>query len=121
VTEKSDFLDPKLTLAELGVQLMLPELSQHGPQVLFLLFCGLGVDQYIVDEDYDTLVHLIHEDLVRHVHEVRRAISPAKRHDCVLVLPRPGYKRRLVDVLRANLHLVITRQEINLAKVFGLP
>jgi hypothetical protein len=48
-------------------------------------------------------------------------IGLAKRHDCVLVLPIPGYKRRLVDVLWANLHLVITLSEINLAEVFGLP
>jgi hypothetical protein len=53
---------------------MLLELSQHDPQVLLVLFSGFGEDQYVVNEDYDTLAQLIHEYLVHHVHEVRRGI-----------------------------------------------
>jgi hypothetical protein len=75
MTQKRDFLHPELTLAELGVQLVLSELPQHDLQVFLVLLCRLGVNQYIVDEDDDTLVQLIHEDLVHHVHEVCRGIG----------------------------------------------
>jgi hypothetical protein len=60
---------------------MLSKLSQHDPQVPFMPLCGLGEDQYVVNEDDDTLVQLIHEYLVHHVREVRRGIRKTERYD----------------------------------------
>jgi hypothetical protein len=69
----------------------------------------------------DTLVQLIHEYLVHHVHEVRWGIRKTERYDSVLVLSIPGHKRSPVDVLWSNLHLVIALSETNLAEELGLP
>jgi hypothetical protein len=55
MTEKGDFLHPELTLAKFGIQLLLPELPQHYPYVLLMLFCSPGENQYVINEDDDTL------------------------------------------------------------------
>jgi hypothetical protein len=49
MTQKSHFLEPELTLAELCVQLMLSQLLQHKPQMLLMLFLILGSDQDIIN------------------------------------------------------------------------
>ena len=56
MTEEWNLVNPKLALAELSIQLMLPQSLQHEPQMLFMLFLSLGEDQNIINENH-------HEDI----------------------------------------------------------
>jgi hypothetical protein len=58
MSKKRNFLQPKSTLAEFGVKLMVPKSLQNNPEVPRMLFFTLGIDQDIVNEDNDKLVQL---------------------------------------------------------------
>jgi hypothetical protein len=53
--KETDFLQPKLTLAELGIQLMASKLFQNNSQMLGMLFFTTRVDQDVINEDDDKL------------------------------------------------------------------
>jgi hypothetical protein len=55
VSEKRDLLQPEITLAELGIQLMFTELLQHQPQVFFMFFLTPIEYQYIINEYHNKL------------------------------------------------------------------
>ena len=78
MSEESNFLQPKLTLAELGVQLMFPELLENQTQMLLMLLFILRVDQYIGNEHHDELIQKFHKHFVHHVHEIGRRVSQTK-------------------------------------------
>ena len=71
-------MQPKFTLAELGIKLVLSKLVQDESQVLLMLFFRLGEDEYVINEDDNKLVLVFHEDLVHEVHEVGRGIVQPK-------------------------------------------
>jgi hypothetical protein len=70
MTKKGDFFKPEVTLAELGIKLILPQLLQNHSQVLFMLFGGGGIDKDVINEHHYELVQLVHEYLLHHVHEI---------------------------------------------------
>ena len=56
MSKKSDFLTLELALTELSIQLMLTKCSEHNPQMFFVFFLTLGVDQNVINEYHDKLV-----------------------------------------------------------------
>ena len=78
MSKKSNFLRPKLTLAELGIQVMSPELLENQMQMLLMFLLILRVDQYNINEHHDELVQELHEHLVHHTHKIGKGISQTK-------------------------------------------
>jgi hypothetical protein len=56
MTQESNLLQPKLSLAQLGIQPMVLKLLQYQTEMFFLFFFTLGINQYTIDEHYDELV-----------------------------------------------------------------
>jgi hypothetical protein len=56
MTKEGNFLEPKVTFAKLGIQLILPQLLQNHSQVLLMLFGGGGIDKDVINEHYYELV-----------------------------------------------------------------
>jgi hypothetical protein len=76
--KKRYFLQLESTLAEFGIELMVPKSLQNNADVPRMLFFTLGIDQDVIDEDNDKLVQLRHEYGVLQVHEICRSISEPK-------------------------------------------
>jgi hypothetical protein len=83
-------------------------------KMLFMLIFTPWVDQYIIDEHCDKLVHILHENLVHQIHKVGRCISQSKWHHCILVQTIHQNKCSLRYVALSNLQLMISRSKINL-------
>jgi hypothetical protein len=56
VSKKQNFLQPKITLAELGIELMVMKSLQNNSEMLRMIFFILGIDQDVINEDHDKLV-----------------------------------------------------------------
>jgi hypothetical protein len=116
MSKKWNFLQPESTLAELGIELMVTKSPQNNSEMLRMLLFTLGIDQDVINKDYDKLVQLRHEYGVHQVHEMCRSIGESKRHNQILVQPIPGREGSLRNIFRTDLDLMITRMEINLSK-----
>ena len=92
-------LNPELALAELGIQLMLPQSLQYESQMLLMLFFCPGKDQNVINENHHKDIQIIHEDHVHQVHEEGRGISQAEGHDRVLIQPVLAGECRLRNIL----------------------
>jgi hypothetical protein len=55
-------IQPKLTFAELGIQLVFSQVGQDDADMLCMLFFILGVYQDIINEDHYKLVQFWHKD-----------------------------------------------------------
>jgi hypothetical protein len=116
MSKKWNFLQPESTLAELGIELMVPKSLQNNAEILCMLFFILGVDQDVVNEGHNKLVQLQHEYKVHQVHEMCRSVGESKRHNQILVQPIPGGESSLRNVFWMDLDLMITRTKIDLEK-----
>ena len=76
--EEWNLINPELALAELSIQLMLPQSLQHEPQMLFMLYLCLGEDQNIINENHHKDIQIIHENHVHQVHEKSRGLVKPK-------------------------------------------
>jgi hypothetical protein len=79
MSKKMSFFQPESTLAEFGIELMVPKSLQNNVEMSRMLFFTLGIDQDVVSEDNDKLVQLWHEHGVHQVHEMCRSIGEPKR------------------------------------------
>jgi hypothetical protein len=77
MSKKGNFLQPESTLTEFGIELMVPKSLQNNLDMSHMLFT-LGIDQNVINEYHDKLVHLQHEYGVHQVHEMCRSISESK-------------------------------------------
>src|SRR3954465_8937883 len=102
MSKKSNLIQPKFTLAEFGIQLILPKLFKYQPQMYFMLFIALGVDQNFIDENDNKLVKKFHEHLVHHIQEVGWCIGQTKWHHGVLIQTIPSGESSLRYVLLSN-------------------
>jgi hypothetical protein len=57
MSKKRNFLQPESTLAELGIELMVPKSLQNNAEMPRMLFFTLGIAQDVVNEDNDKLVN----------------------------------------------------------------
>jgi hypothetical protein len=78
VTQEWDLLDPELTFAELGIQLMLSQSLEYNSEVIFMFFHTLRMYQNVINEHHNELVQLRHENRVHVVHEMCRRIRQSK-------------------------------------------
>ena len=78
MTLEWNLVNPELGLAELSIQLVLPQTLQQEPQMLFMLFLCLGEDQNIINENHHKDIQIIHEDYVHQMHEESRGIVKPK-------------------------------------------
>jgi hypothetical protein len=58
MSKKRNFLQPESTLAEFGIELMVPKSLQNNTEMLCMLFFTHGIDQDDVNEYHDKLVQL---------------------------------------------------------------
>jgi hypothetical protein len=61
MSKKENFLQLESTLAEFGIELIVPKSLQNNSEMLCMLFLTLGIDQDVVNEYHDKLVQLWHE------------------------------------------------------------
>src|SRR3954466_13979118 len=108
MSKKSNFIQPKFTLAEFGIQLMLSKLLKYQTQMSFMLFFALGVDQNVIDENDNKLVKELRENLVHHIHEISWCIGQTKWHYGVLIQSIPCGESCLRYVLFSYLELEIS-------------
>jgi hypothetical protein len=78
ISQKWNFLQPKSTLAKLGIELMVSKSLQNNSKMLHMLFFTLKIDQDADNEDHDKLVQLRHEHRVHQVYEMCRSIGESK-------------------------------------------
>jgi hypothetical protein len=56
MSQKRNFLQPKSTLAKLGIELMVSKSLQNNSEMLRILLFTLGIDQDVINEDHDKFV-----------------------------------------------------------------
>ena len=84
-----------------------------------MLFFGLGVNEDIIDENYDELVEVVHENFIHEVHEVGGGIGQSKGHYCVLKQSVTGGECSLGDILFSDLQLMVPGTKIDLGEDSG--
>jgi hypothetical protein len=119
MTQKSNFFQPKLTFAELGIKLVLSQGSQQKPQMLCVLFLGLRIDQDVLNEHHYKFVEELHEHLVHEIHEVGRGIGQAEGHHSVFKQTVAGGEGGVGNIGLSDFQLMISSAEINLGEHFG--
>ena len=74
MAKKVDLIEPKLTLGELGIELVISQLLQHQSEMLLMLFLCLGEDKDAVEvEEYEHVEPFL-EQIVHGPHERRRSV-----------------------------------------------
>jgi hypothetical protein len=114
--EESYFLEPKLALAEFGIQLVLSEGFQHEPQMLFMFFLRPGVNKDVINKDDNKIVEVFHEHLIHEVHEIGESIGQSKGHHYVFEQSVMSGKGSLGYILLSYFQLVISGWEVNFLK-----
>jgi hypothetical protein len=110
MTQEWFFLDLELTLAKLGVKLVLSQLLKYNSDLFFVFFHNLQIYKNVVNEYHDKLVQFWYEDRLHELHEVCRHIFQPKRHHKILIETISCRQRHLGYVFRTSLDLVIALQ-----------
>jgi hypothetical protein len=76
--KKRNFLQPKSTLVEFGIELMVPKSLKNNAEMSCMIFFTRGIDQDIVNKHHNKLVKLRHEYGVHQVHEMCKGIGESK-------------------------------------------
>jgi hypothetical protein len=95
---------------------MITQSLKYNAEMLFMLFPTLRIDQDVINEDHDKLVHLFHENWVHQVHEVNGGVGQTKRHHQILIKTVSGGESSLWDIFFTDLDLMIARIKVNLQK-----
>jgi hypothetical protein len=116
MAEVGDSGDPERALGALDEELVVAERVEDGAEVTQVISPRPAVNQNVVKKYQDEAAeerpeHIIHQGL-----ECRRGVAEAERHHKELVQAIMCTERRLVDVLRAHAHLVITRAQVQLGE-----
>jgi hypothetical protein len=62
MTQELHLLLQKFTFGEFGIKAMLTQFFENRPQMLFMLFLRLGVDEDVVNENDNKLIQILHEN-----------------------------------------------------------
>jgi hypothetical protein len=98
---------------------MISKALKNNTKMFRMLFCSLGVDEYVVNKDYDKLIKLWHKHRIHEVHEVGWSIGKTERHDQIFIQAISGREGCLWNIARSNLDLMIAGAEVNLGEDFG--
>ena len=70
-----------MTFVRMGIETMLPEMTENLMD-MFLVFCRvIGVDEDVVEVDGDIYVQKVTENVIHESLESSRGIGQSKRHD----------------------------------------
>jgi hypothetical protein len=61
MTQQWYFAQPELTLSVLSIELMITQSLKYNPEMPFMLFLALRIDQDVINEDHDKLAQLYHK------------------------------------------------------------
>jgi hypothetical protein len=99
---------------------MLMKSLRYNLKMLLMFFFILGVDQNVINKYHNILIQLWHKHEIHHVHKMCRSIGESKRYNQILIQPIPSGECSFRNVLWTNLHLMITKTEINLGEDFSI-
>ena len=107
----------KTALLEVGVQLVLPQLVQHLPNGLDVLFAlTLSVNENVIELHHHKNVKLLGQDLVDIALKYGRCVSQSKRYNLVLKMAIAGHESRFPFIAFPNPHLMVDIGQIELGE-----
>jgi hypothetical protein len=98
---------------------MISQTLKDNSEVFGMFFLALGIDENIIDKDYDKFVKLHHKHRVHEVHEVSWGIRETKGHYQEFVKTITSGESGFRNVARSNFDFMITRTMVNLREDFG--
>jgi hypothetical protein len=119
VRQEFHTFQPEFTFGELSIKLMISQTLKDNSEVFGMFFLAFGIDEDIIDKDYDEFVELRHKHGVHEVHEVSWGICETKGHYQELVETITSGESGFRNVARSNFDLMITRTKVNLGENFG--
>jgi hypothetical protein len=66
--------------------------------MFIMLFFYLGVNQNVINENHDKLIHVLHEHLIHEIHEIGEGIHNCKGHHGTFLESILGAKRCLGNI-----------------------
>ena len=72
-----------------------------------MLFLTLGVNEYVINEDYHEIIEEAHEHFVHHMHEEGRGIGETKGHQSMFIKTVSCSECGLRNIFPFNLELMI--------------
>lgn len=93
-----NFIQLKLTLRELGLELIIPQHLQNEPKMLFVLFSRLRANQNTIHENCDKLIKEFIKYAIYKIHKSRWCISQTERHNKKLIMFVASSKRYFWNV-----------------------
>ena len=114
MSEESHLLEPNLTFAEFGIQLMIAKPLQNCAKMFLMFVLAFGVNEDVINEHHHKLVQEIHKHLIHHMHEEGRGVGETKGHNYIFVKTVSSGERGLRNIFLLNLEFVISRPQINL-------
>ena len=85
MSEEFHLLEPKLTFAEFGLQLMIAKPLQNCPKMLLVFILSLGVNEDVINEYHHKFIQEVHKHLVHHMHKECRSVGEVEGHNGVLI------------------------------------
>ena len=114
MSQESHLSKPKLTLTELGIQLIVPEFQENNSQMILMLLLRLRVDQDVVNKDHNKLIQIRLEYPMHEIHECRWHIRQLEGHHRELERPIFSLKHCLRDINLSNSQLMVTGAKVYL-------
>ena len=103
MSQESHLNKLKLSLIELGIQLMVPKCLKNNPQMILMLLLILELDKDVVNK----LIRIGLEYPMHEIHECHWRIHQPEGHHCELEMPILRPKRCLRDISLPNSQLMV--------------
>ena len=117
--EESHLLEPELTFAKFGINLMVVKPLQNFSKMLLVFILALGVNEYVINKHHHKFVQEVHKHLVHHMHKECRSIGETEGHNGVFIKTVPSGERGLRNIFLLDLELMISSPQINFGEYFG--
>ena len=106
----------KFTFVGLGIQMMLPKLSKHFLEKLFMLLQCSRINEYVVNKDDYPIIQKFMKDVIHHLHERGSSITQPEGHNQVLKGTKPSAYCCLWFISLSHPNLMKPSLEINLGE-----
>jgi len=113
MSQKLNLWQPKFTLTEFGIQLLLSECTQNYPQVFSMLLRTLGIDQDVINEYNNKVIQIWLKELVHIIHKQSWSIGHTERNKQKFIVSRTRPESRLGHIWWFDMNLMITWSKIN--------
>ena len=84
-----------------------------------MLLFRLGINKYVIYEDHNEFIQIVHEDIIHEVHELSGSICQTEGHYGVRKQSVTGCEGCLGDAGVSNLKLMISGPKVNLGENSG--